>query len=324
MKYGFIFPGQGSQYLGMGKDFYEKYPLAREMFERAETLIKVPLKKVIFEDEKMLNNTKYTQPSIFLISAIILNILGLEVTFEKEPSIVAGHSLGEWTATLASGALNFDDTLDLIYYRAKFMNDAAPEGFGGMTALIGPSKLEDKYSFYNMVKETLEEEKKEVYIANFNAYNQIVISGKLGDLEYIEDVFRKKGVRRVVRLKVSGPFHTPFMKKAADKLLNIMNKRDFKDGLIPIISNVDAEPTLFSNEIKDKLYKQIFSPVNWVQVVEKIKEMDINLLFEIGPKNVLKNLVKRIAPEIEVINIEKVEDLEKVIPIIEKINKGEI
>ncbi|HIC86839.1 MAG TPA: ACP S-malonyltransferase [Aquificae bacterium] len=162
MKFGFIFPGQGSQYLGMGKDFYEKYPLAKEMFERAETLIKIPLKKVIFEDETLLNNTKYTQPSIFLISAIILNILGLEYTLEKSPSIVAGHSLGEWTATLAGGALTFDDALDLIFYRAKFMDAAAPKGFGGMTALIGPPKLENKYSFYNMVKETLEEENKSI------------------------------------------------------------------------------------------------------------------------------------------------------------------
>ena len=323
MKFGFIFPGQGSQYLGMGKDFYEKYPLAKEMFERAETLIKIPLKKVIFEDETMLNNTKYTQPSIFLISAIILNILGLEYTLEKSPSIVAGHSLGEWTATLAGGALTFDDALDLIFYRAKFMDAAAPKGFGGMTALIGPPKLENKYSFYNMVKETLEEENKEVYIANFNAYNQIVISGKLKDLEDIEEVFRKKRVRRIIRLNVSGPFHTPFMKEAADNLRGIMEKRDFKDAFIPIVSNVDASLTSFEMEIKDKLYKQIFSPVNWVKVVEKIKEMGINLLFEIGPKNVLKNLVKKIAPEIEVINIERVKDLEKIGPIIEKINKGE-
>ena len=323
MKFGFIFPGQGSQYLGMGKDFYEKYPLAKEMFERAETLIKIPLKKVIFEDETMLNNTKYTQPSIFLISAIILNILGLEYTLEKSPSIVAGHSLGEWTATLAGGALTFDDALDLIFYRAKFMDAAAPKGFGGMTALIGPPKLENKYSFYNMVKETLEEENKEVYIANFNAYNQIVISGKLKDLEDVEEVFRKKGVRRIIRLNVSGPFHTPFMKEAADNLRDIMEKRDFKDAFIPIVSNVDASLTSFEMEIKDKLYKQIFSPVNWVKVVEKIKEMGINLLFEIGPKNVLKNLVKKIAPEIEVINIERVKDLEKIGPIIEKINKGE-
>ncbi len=323
MKYGFIFPGQGAQYLGMGKDFFEKYPLAREMFERAEILIKVPLKKVIFEDESMLNNTKYTQPAIFLISVIILNILGLEYTLEKSPSIVAGHSLGEWTATLAAGALNFDDALDLIFYRAKFMDTAAPEGFGGMTALIGPAKLEDKYSFYNMVKETLEEEKKEVYIANFNTYNQIVISGKLKDLEEVEEVFRKKGIRKVVRLNVSGPFHTPFMKEAADKLFDIMKKRDFKDALIPIVSNVDASLISFEEEIKDKLYKQIFSPVNWVKVVEKLKEMNINLLFEIGPKNILKNLIKRIAPEIEVVNIEKIEDLEKVAPIVEKINKGE-
>lgn len=323
MKFGFIFPGQGSQYLGMGKDFYEKYPLAKEMFERAETLIKIPLKKVIFEDETMLNNTKYTQPSIFLISAIILNILGLEYTLEKSPSIVAGHSLGEWTATLAGGALTFDDALDLIFYRAKFMDAAAPKGFGGMTALIGPPKLENKYSFYNMVKETLEEENKEVYIANFNAYNQIVISGKLKDLEDVEEVFRKKGVRRIIRLNVSGPFHTPFMKEAADNLRDIMEKRDFKDAFIPIVSNVDASLTAFEMDIKNKLYKQIFSPVNWVKVVEKIKEMGINLLFEIGPKNVLKNLVKKIAPEIEVINIERVKDLEKIGPIIEKINKGE-
>jgi len=323
MKFGFIFPGQGSQYLKMGKDFYEKYPLAKEMFERAETLIKIPLKKVIFEDETLLNNTKYTQPSIFLISAIILNILGLEYTLEKSPSIVAGHSLGEWTATLAGGALTFDDALDLIFYRAKFMDAAAPKGFGGMTALIGPPKLENKYSFYNMVKETLEEENKEVYIANFNAYNQIVISGKLKDLEDVEEVFRKKGVRRIIRLNVSGPFHTPFMKEAADNLRDIMEKRDFKDAFIPIVSNVDASLTAFEMDIKNKLYKQIFSPVNWVKVVEKIKEMGINLLFEIGPKNVLKNLVKKIAPEIEVINIERVKDLEKIGPIIEKINKGE-
>ncbi|HIC87216.1 MAG TPA: ACP S-malonyltransferase, partial [Aquificae bacterium] len=279
--------------------------------------------KVIFEDETMLNNTKYTQPSIFLISAIILNILGLEYTLEKSPSIVAGHSLGEWTATLAGGALTFDDALDLIFYRAKFMDAAAPKGFGGMTALIGPPKLENKYSFYNMVKETLEEENKEVYIANFNAYNQIVISGKLKDLEDIEEVFRKKRVRRIIRLNVSGPFHTPFMKEAADNLRDIMEKRDFKDAFIPIVSNVDASLTAFEMDIKNKLYKQIFSPVNWVKVVEKIKEMGINLLFEIGPKNVLKNLVKKIAPEIEVINIERVKDLEKIGPIIEKINKGE-
>ena len=306
MAVAFVFPGQGSQYPGMGKELYESFKEAREVFEEASEGAKVDLKRLCFEaEEKELTLTYNAQPAIFTVSMAILRVLR-ENGFSQEPSVVAGHSLGEFSAAGAGEVFSVGEGAFLVRKRGEFMQEAVPEGKGGMTAVIGLSSKK--------VEELLEEVKGGfVQVANYNSPEQTVISGELKALEEAEELFRKAGAKRVVRLPVSAPFHSELMKPAAERLKELMEGMEFKPSKYPILNNADVKLIKEPEELKDSFYRQVFSPVRWVEDVLKMKELGVDTVYEIGPKNVLKGLIRRIDRSIKVVNVEKPQDVEKVL-----------
>ncbi|MEO2082898.1 MAG: ACP S-malonyltransferase [Desulfurobacteriaceae bacterium] len=306
MAVGFIFPGQGSQYSGMGKELFEAFPTAREVFEKASEGAKVDLKKLCFESsEEELTLTYNAQPAIFTVSMAILKVLR-ENGFKEEPVVVAGHSLGEFSAAGAAGVFSVTEGAFLVRKRGEFMQEAVPAGAGGMTAVIGlPAEK---------IEEVLAEVKSGfVQIANLNSPEQTVISGELKGLEEAEKKLKAAGAKRIVRLSVSAPFHSKLMKPAAEKLRELMEEMDFCIASVPILNNADVKLIKEPVEIKDSFYRQVFSAVRWVEDILKMKEMGIDTLYEIGPKNVLRGLIRKIDRGIKVVNIEKPKDIEKIL-----------
>ncbi len=306
MKVAFVFPGQGSQYPGMGKELFDAFPAAREVFEEASEGVGIDIAKLCFEaSESELTLTYNAQPAIFTVSMAALRVLESE-GLNVKPVVVAGHSLGEFSAAASAGVFNVKDGAFLVRKRGEFMQEAVPPGVGGMTAVIGlPSeKIED---ILGNIKSGF------VQVANYNSPEQTVISGELKALEEAEMLLREAGAKRVVRLSVSAPFHSELMKPAAERLKELMNGMHFSDAQIPVLNNTDVKLITNAEEIKDSFYRQVFSSVRWVDDVLKMREMGIELLLEIGPKNVLKGLVRRMDKSLKVLNVEKPADVGKVL-----------
>ena len=284
-----IFPGQGSQIVGMGKDFYHDFSEVKNYFERANDLLNKDLKKIIFENpNNELGQTENTQPAIFLISYSIFKTIEKETQFNiKDAKYFAGHSLGEYSALCCANSLSFDQTISLLKYRGKAMQNAVPNGDGGMVAVLGAN--------IDNIKKILEENKNKYscYIANDNSIGQIVVSGKIDSIDYFSQDLKKNKIK-YIKLPVSAPFHCPLMKNATNDMKSIILETEFKDPTHNIISNVTAKPVSSSDQIKKLLIEQIEKPVRWRESVLNMIGSGINQFIEVGPGKVLSSLVKRI------------------------------
>ena len=306
MKTALIFPGQGSQFIGMGVDFYNKYPVSKEIFSQLNKTLDRDLSKLIFQGDIIeLSKTQNSQPAIMATSIAILNALKVEnLISENSYQAVAGHSLGEYSALVANGSIKFTDSVRLLKIRSKAMQESMPLGTGGMIALLGCSK--------ELINKVMDESSRQgkMYIANDNADGQIVLSGVKSSIDFILENTKNLGIRKAILLPVSAPFHCELMKHAADVLSVEINDIKFNKFNVPLYSNVTSK-LCSENEIPNLLIQQVVSTVRWREIVLNMINDGVQRFIEIGPGNVLSNLVKRISKNATVISIEKIEDFEK-------------
>lgn len=299
----FVFPGQGSQYAGMGKDIAERFPTARRVFDQIDAALGFSISKLCFEGpDEQLKLTQNTQPAILAVSSAIHAVLEEQGATRRD--LVAGHSLGEYSAIVSVGGLTPAEAAKIVHLRGTFMQEAVPVGTGGMAALIGPSLDEVR----SICEEAAQGEV--VSVANINAPGQIVIAGTKAGIERAIEIAKKRGVRRAVPLPVSAPFHCELMKPAEEKLKPILDEAPFKDLWLSLISNVDASPIGTAHAVRNALVRQVVSPVRWVESVQKMVSMGVKHFVEVGPGSVLTGLIKRIDPSVELINISDVPSLE--------------
>ena len=300
-----IFPGQGSQIVGMGKEFYDKFELVKNLFKEADETLSFPLSKLILEGPKEeLDLTVNTQPAIFLISYSIFTVIKKEFNIDlNKAKFFAGHSLGEYSALSCAGYLGFSDTLKILRIRGDAMQNSVPKGQGGMVAVLG-STVE------NVEKILKDNEKKfKVQIANDNSEGQIVISGKTEDLDELIIILKENSIKNI-KLPVSAPFHCNLMSKATDIMSVELNKLNFIESENKLISNVTANQISSIDELKDLLIKQIENRVRWRESVINMINSDVNHFIEIGPGKVLSGLVKRINREVKIDTINNQGDIE--------------
>tara|TARA_B100001121_G_scaffold107911_1_gene95145 strand:- start:10290 stop:11216 length:927 start_codon:yes stop_codon:yes gene_type:complete len=299
-----IFPGQGSQLVGMGKDFYEKYNLVKEIFSEADKVLGLPLSKIILDGPKEdLDLTTNTQPAIFLISFSIFSVIKQEFNIDlNKAKFFAGHSLGEYSALTCAGYLSFSETIKILKIRGGAMQNSVPKGIGGMLAVLG--------STIDEVEKILEENKHDikVQIANDNSVGQIVLSGTNIDLEKLIDIFRSKRIKNI-KLPVSAPFHCKLMDKATIVMRNEIEKANFKNGSNTLISNVTAKEITNKEELKKLLINQIENRVRWRESIINMIENGIDHFIEIGPGKVLSGLVKRIDKNVKINSINSDSDI---------------
>jgi [acyl-carrier-protein] S-malonyltransferase len=299
----FIFPGQGSQFAGMGKDVAEKYPIARRVFDDIDAALGYSISKLCFEGpDDQLKLTENTQPAILAVSSAIHAVL--EERGATRRDLVAGHSLGEYSAIVSVGGLTPAEAAKIVHMRGKFMQDAVPVGAGAMAALIGPS-VEDAKAICDDAAQG-----EVVSVANINAPGQIVIAGTKAAVDRAIDIAKKRGVRRALPLPVSAPFHCELMKPAEERLKPILDDAPFKDLWFSLVSNVDASPIGTAHAVRNALVRQVASPVRWVESVQKMIEMGVRRFVEVGPGSVLTGLVKRIDSSVEVMNVSDAASIE--------------
>jgi len=286
---GYIFPGQGSQFTGMCQDLFLKYDELKPLFKTSEKILGFDISKIMFEGSKEeLTQTKVTQPAIFIHSMAIIKILGESF----KPNLVAGHSLGEFSALVASGALNFEDGLKLVSIRAKAMQKSCEKTNGTMAAILG---LENK-----IIEDICQETNGIVVAANYNCPGQVVISGEVDAVKNACEKLSSAGARRALVLPVGGAFHSELMIDAKKELSSAINQTVFNQPSCPIYQNVNGRPELSVEKIKENLIAQLTSPVKWTQSVNKMIQDGCNNFIEIGPGKVLQGLVRKINRESEV------------------------
>ena len=284
----YIFPGQGAQFTGMGKDLYNKSTQAKELFEQANKILNFSITDTMFSgSEEDLRQTKVTQPAIFLHSVILAKVMGNEF----KPDMVAGHSLGEFSALVANKTLSFEDGLKLVYARAMAMQKACEAEPSTMAAILG---LDDK-----VVEDVLSHITEVVVPANYNSPGQLVISGSIKGIEIACEKLKEAGAKRALPLKVGGAFHSPLMEPARIELAEAINRISFNKPICPVYQNVNANPVSDPEEIKKNLILQLTSPVRWNQIVMKMVEDGATSFIEVGPGNVLQGLVRKINNTVE-------------------------
>ena len=298
-----LFPGQGSQSVGMGKIMYQKFDYVKSLFEIADDILQKPISKIILEGPKeLINQTENTQPAIFLISYSICEVIKKETSFNlNKARFFAGHSLGEYSALACSGSLSFEQTIKLLQSRGRFMQTAVPQGQGGMLAVLG-TEIEK-------INEIIHNNKNfKCYVANDNSIGQIVVSGNLTDLNQFSEELKKNKIKNI-KLPVSAPFHCELMRSATEKMRPEISKVDFQKPEISIMSNVTAQETIDPKDIKQLLIEQIEKPVRWREIVINMVNSKVNKFIEIGPGKVLSGLVKRIDSNVELIQVNDLEDI---------------
>lgn len=300
-KRAFLFPGQGSQYVGMAKDLFENSVEAKEMIKTADDALGVNLSFIMFNGpEEQLKQTEFTQPAIFLHSAVLASMIR---TLDFQAA--AGHSLGEYSALVAARAIQFYDAIKLVRARGLAMQKAGMENPGTLAAIVGlsPGAVE------NFCLEASADGI--VQCANYNSPGQIVISGSVNGVRKAMELCKSGGAKMVKELVVSGAFHSPLMQSAKDSLLETLNSTNIYDSRFPVYANVTAKPVTNKEDIKDLLHKQVTAPVRWEETVNNMINDGIDEFYEIGPGKVLQGLVKRINPEVKCFGIDKYSDVEK-------------
>lgn len=301
LKKAFLFPGQGSQYVGMAQDLFDNSAEAKEMIKTADEALGLNLSYILFSGpEDQLKQTEYTQPAIFLHSIILANIIR---TLDADAA--AGHSLGEYSALVSAGAIQFYDAIKLVRARGIAMQKAGVQSQGTMAAIVGldPNKVIECCTEASAVGL--------VQAANFNAPGQIVISGSIDGVKKAMEICKTNGAKLVKELVVSGAFHSPLMEPAKVDLLNVLNNTPLYDARFPVYANVTAKPVLNKNDIKQFLVEQLTSPVRWSEIITNMINDGIEEFYEIGPGKVLQGLVKRINPDVKCFGIDKYSDVEK-------------
>ncbi|WP_428908692.1 ACP S-malonyltransferase [Niallia sp. Krafla_26] len=304
-KVAFIFPGQGSQTVGMGRTLAESYKPSEQFFKDADQKLDFPLSNLIFEGpQNELTLTKNTQPALLTTSMAILE------HFKQSgitPDYVAGHSLGEYSALVAAGAFSFEEGVYAVRKRGEFMENAVPNGEGAMAAVLGLDR--DKLT---EVTNEVTESGDPVQLANINCPGQIVISGSTRGVELAGVKAKEAGAKRVIPLEVSGPFHSKLMEPAAEKLAEVLEEMTIHQAKVPVIANVTATPMTEPTEIKTKLIQQLYSPVQWEKTVENLIELGVDTFIEIGPGKVLSGLVKKVSRSVKTYAVSDIETSEAV------------
>jgi len=299
----FVFPGQGSQYIGMGKDVFDSFKVARETFEEASDALGFDLAALCFDGDKdELTLTANAQPAILTASVALLAVLR-ELT-DITPDYLAGHSLGEYSALVAAGALRFSDAVRVVRKRGELMQDAVAPGVGAMAAVLGALNRE--------IGDICREVSSHGFIvtpANYNALGQVVISGHAAAVKAVSRLVREYGTKRVVPLSVSAPFHCPLMAPAAEGLLEALEGVEIGEMTAPVVTNYEAKPNDDPSRVKELLISQVANPVMWRQSVACMSELGVDAFIEIGPGKVLSGLIKRVVQGKNVSNIERVEDI---------------
>lgn len=305
-KIAFLFPGQGSQKIGMGKDLFDQEAVSKAVFEEADKTLGFDLSSMIFEgDAEELTLTYNAQPALLTTSIAILK------KFEEsgiKADYAAGHSLGEYTALVAAGALSFQDAVYAVRKRGELMNEAVPAGEGAMAAILGL----DQAALLEVTKEVTESGHL-VELANLNCPGQIVISGTAKGVELASEKAKEKGAKRAIALEVSGPFHSALMKPAAEKFTDVLSKLDITDAKTPVISNVTADIVTSRDAIETKLIEQLYSPVRFEESVERLVALGVTMFIEIGPGKVLSGLVKKVNRRLTTISVSDQETIEAAI-----------
>ena len=299
-----IFPGQGSQVVGMGKEFFDKFQLVKDLFSEADETLKFKLSKLILEGPKNeLDLTINTQPAIFLVSYSIYNVIQKEFKINlNKAKYFAGHSLGEYSALACAKYINFSDTLKILKLRGEAMQNSVPKGEGGMVAILGTTT--------ENIEKILTENKANFFaqIANDNSEGQIVVSGKLNDLEKMCQFLNIKKIKNIL-LPVSAPFHCSLMSKATELMKKHINELNFKEGTNNLVSNVTAKNLSDPNQIKNLLIQQIENRVRWRESILNMINENINQFIEIGPGKVLSGLIKRINKDVKTISVNTEDDI---------------